>query len=116
MISKRQVLITQLVNEAAAGTDLRAIEMLLDFDHRREAQLAGGLDFGQGGLHDGIGAKEVEAELPDLANMSAADLNVLFQATLVMDGKRECPLVAMPMPPANPAETEKWTEPHSRQA
>jgi hypothetical protein len=53
MISKRQVLITQLVNEAAAGTDLRAIEMLLDFDRRREAQLAGALDFVRAGCTTG---------------------------------------------------------------
>jgi hypothetical protein len=116
LLTKREVIIMQLVNKAAAGSDLRAIRLLLDLDRRREVHPAGGSDTGQGGRHNGPQVREVEADLPDFAAMSTADLEVLFQATLIMDGNRErppCPYAAsrpgkarevppMPMPPADP--------------
>jgi hypothetical protein len=105
LLTKREMIITQLVNKAAAGSDLRAIRLLIELDRRREVYLAGKSDACQGDRHSGVQMREVEPDLPDLDSMSTAELEVLFEATLIMDGKKTPPPV--PMPPPDPGKARE---------
>jgi hypothetical protein len=99
-ISKLEVAMTQLANKAAKG-DLGAIRTVFEMVRRwPQAETPTST------------APSAEASrphpkppIPDLDKMTTRELEILFQAAILMEGKRERP--PPPVPPGGPEETDE---------
>ncbi|WP_372624460.1 DUF5681 domain-containing protein [Falsiroseomonas sp.] len=99
-ISKGEVAMTQLVNKAAAA-DLKAMRLLLDMERRREGT---GIPMPTA-LPAEVNRSDPEPPKPDYDKMTTRELEILFEAAQIMEGKRERP--PPPVPPSGPEESEE---------
>jgi hypothetical protein len=98
-ITKREAMITQLVNRAAGKGDLAAMRLLLDMEGRAKTNPDGAGTHHPGSQPTTFQTPEAR-EIPNFDKMSTADLEIVMQACWIMDGNRERPPV--PMPPEDP--------------
>ena len=98
-ISKGEAAMTQLVNGAAKG-NLGALRLLLDLERRRE----GAATLTSAGPPAEESRTNPERPRPDYSKMTTKELEILFEAAQIMEGKRERP--PPPVPPSGPEESE----------
>jgi hypothetical protein len=96
-ISKAEIAMTQLANKAAQG-DLRAIRMSLEMgwwwpEAETPMPTAPSVEASR---------PSPQSPIPGLDKMTTSELEILFQAAILMEGKRERP--PPPVPPGGPEE------------
>ncbi len=96
MITKAEAIATQLVNKAA-GADLRAMKMLLIIESRRE-RVPLAIE------REKVPVGPKEQPTIDLSALSTDDLQVVYDAVLILEGRKERPPI--PLPPTDPTEVE----------